>query len=278
MLQKDIHITFSYGAQMTLSASEVLHLEDVLLVNLEDRLNIGPICDLKKNVEKRKSWLSDNFRGTDISNLFAEVVDKDIATIESLIANSKNISKVYLWTGLHTAELYEVLSAIRLLFHLNKLDIQFYMLDFPNIPMNLNGIEVVSPTTFNVVPIEQVKPLLASFKLIDKNELAKWELVWLKVLSGNSALRTIGENGQIEESDDSYYDNSLLKHCTTEFQNAARIIGYTLYDIDFSVGDSYLNWRLKQLVSTGKLESCGLLREIHEYEVRKIERGASQVL
>ena len=55
-----------------------------------------------------------------------------------------------------------------------------------------------------------------------------------------------------------------------EFQKAAMVVGYTLVDIDFGVGDSYLFWRLKQLSLSGKLETRGgNVKNAWVYEVRK---------
>ena len=46
----------------------------------------------------------------------------------------------------------------------------------------------------------------------------------------------------------SYFDPILLSRSNDQFMKAARVIGHSLVDMDFSVGDGYLNWRLKELV------------------------------
>lgn len=43
-------------------------------------------------------------------------------------------------------------------------------------------------------------------------------------------------------------DRWVLSRSNEQFMKAARVIGHSLVDMDFSVGDGYLNWRLKELV------------------------------
>jgi hypothetical protein len=59
-----------------------------------------------------------------------------------------------------------------------------------------------------------------------------------------------------------------LANCKENFQKAASVIGETLVDIDFIVGDSFLNWRLKLLALNEKIDTQGELNEIRDYEVK----------
>lgn len=267
MRTKDIHITFGLWSKETLTASKVLHPDETVILNLDDPLNIGPLCDLytPERIHARKEWLG---------KIFAEVsmVDKDLETIQSFTDNLQHIRKIYLWMGLHTFETAEVLNAMRLLCHLSELDKEIFMLDFPNIPLErADGKGMMYPGSLAVVAIEQVKILSGSFIPVDKNEVKRFPQRWSGLLSGNSNLRVLEKDGCVREKDDCFYDASLLKNCTEIFQPTARVIGRTLCDIDFSVGDGFLNWRLKQLISDGALEGRGMIREIREYEVKKTE-------
>lgn len=80
-------------------------------------------------------------------------------------------------------------------------------------------------------------------------------------------LRIMDEDGRLVDVPNAYFDIYLLSNINNEFNRAGRIIGHTLVDINFIVGDLYLNWRLKELSSVGKVMFRGELKEIRDYEV-----------
>ena len=80
-----------------------------------------------------------------------------------------------------------------------------------------------------------------------------------------NSLLWILDNGQMIEKDEDYFNSFLLTYCTHEFQKPARSIGYTLCAIDFNVGDSYLNYRMKQLALMKKVVFRGELKHMRDY-------------
>ena len=265
MKQKDIHIVFGKSSEGTFIHSQAFNLNDVWLICLEDVLNIGPVCDLysDENIGKRKDLLLKIFG----SHLFCDnnLVDKDLEIIKNLIENPEKIDKIFLWTGSSASE---ILGTARLLFHLSKFNKSIFKVDFPNIPVkNMRG-DIIYPRVLTVLDLSQVNEFAKHFKLLTSEELTKWESAWEEIKSGNSMLKILDENDKIAEKDETYFDSFLESNCCDEFQLAARVVGKTLCDIDFNVGDSYLNWRLKQLFSMKRIEICGKLNKIRDYEVK----------
>lgn len=272
---KKYHIVFGRMAKATLIESKQLDLDEIELICLEDSLSTAPLCDLYSvaGIEKRKKWISETIDPSPVYNSMSDAVDKDIETLKKLISNSAKTEEIYLWTGFDASE---IVGTARLFYYLSPLDKKIYMADYPNIPLkNIHGKTIYPPTLYTTAA-EQVNKVLKQFRLLSKDELKLRCESWERVLSENSIIRVLHENGTISCEKETYFDSYLLSNCQSEFQSAARVIGKTLCDIDFGVGDSYLNWRLKHLVAIKELEACGVPEEIRDYEVRLSELISNQ--
>ncbi len=252
MQKENIHIVFGKIGRRTLIDSKVIDLNKSQIISFDDILNIGPACDINaiEDIQKRIDWLQKIFG--DNPN---PPVEQDLNSIEKIVNDADNINELFIWTGNCASE---KISTARLIYHLLKLDKPIFIANF-NTPVRSN-----QTATF------QVKDIIEQFDRIDKSRLHDWRNLWEKVKSENARLWILDKKGQIAVKKIDYFDSSLLTNCDDKFQKAARVIGETLVDIDFDVGDSYLNWRLKQLALNGKLETRGRLIEIRDYEVKKM--------
>lgn len=266
MKQKDIHVVFGRSAKGTFIASQEFDLNEIQLICLEDNLNIGPICDLysSEDIVKRKEWESKLFGDTPDLN----PIEGDIEAIKSIVESPRKMGNIFLWTGCYANE---IINTARLLYHLSQHEKSVFIVDFANVAVKrqIDGMTIY-PRTLSATAPFQVKEVLNHFKLINENQLLKWESIWEDMLTRDTMLRVLGEDGEIHHKNETYLDTFLELNCKDEFQGAAWVIGRTLCDIDFAVGDGYLNWRLKQLSLKGKIETRGKLKEIRDYEVRKI--------
>ncbi len=267
MDRQDIHVVFGKSAKGQLMHSKHYDLSSIQLICLEDCLNLGPICDVnaEEAIFKRSNWLSKIFdqpTSMDTDSTFT-LVNRDVETIRTLVANYKH-ENIYLWTGI-AAE--EIIHTARLLYHLQPQSNHIYLFDFANFSMkNIRG-EVVYPRSLVATDLSRVEHPEKQFRQLTAEELLKFRKLWEKVKSGNSLL-WIFEKGQIVEKEETYFDSILLSYCTHEFQHPARIIGHTLCDTDFNVGDSFLNYRMKQLALLNKVEFHGELKQMRDYEVK----------
>ena len=267
MDRQDIHVVFGKSAKGQLIQSNRFDLNSIKLVCLEDCLNLGPICDVNAEEEiiKRSSWLSKVFdqpTSMDTDSTYT-LVNRDVETIKTLVANYKH-ERIYLWTGLAAAE---IIHTARLLYHLQPQSNHVYLFDFTNFSMNNIHGEVVYPRSLVATDLLRVEHPEKHFRQLTAEELLKFRKLWGKVKSGNSLL-WIFDKGQIVEKEETYFDSFLLSYCTHEFQHPARIIGHTLCDTDFNVGDSFLNYRMKLLALMNKVEFRGELKQMWDYEVR----------
>lgn len=267
MKQKDIHVVFGRAARGAFVASKEFDLESIQLICLDDILNIGPICDLYsiEDIEKRKDWLLNTLGDNPYRQTLSEV-EHDIEAIRSLVEYSELMGNIFIWTGCFA---HEVIGTARLLYHLKNCDKNVFIIDFAKVAVKRRIDDmIIYPKTLSILDGLQVSEASKYFNLIDENQIMEWKNIWEVIRKGDSMIRVLGADGDIYEKDETYYDSFLEINCKDEFQSAARVIGHTLCDIDFAVGDGYLNWRLKQLALAGKIESRGELNQIRDYDVR----------
>lgn len=270
MQKENIHIVFGRTGRRTLIDSNVIDLNKSQIISFDDILNIGPVCDINasEDIQKRIDWLQRVFG--DNPN---PPVEQDLKNIETIVENADNINELFIWTGYCVSE---IISTARLIYHLLKFDKPIFIANF-NTPVRSVQGNIIYPKALNQTATFQVKDIFEQFELIDKSRLQNWRNLWEKVKSENGWLWIRDKKGQIVVEKIDYFDSFLLANCNENFQKAARVIGETLADIDSNVGDSYLNWRLKQLALNGKIETQGKLIEIRDYEVKKITTANSKI-
>lgn len=268
MLKENIHIVFG-RTRRTLIDSQVFDLNKNQIISLDDNLNIGPVCDVyeNENIRNRKDWLKKVFGDISYFDDIQNTVEQDLKSIETIVENAHHIDNIYIWTGYYASE---IISTARLIDHLSKLNKPIFIANYPNTPVKSIHGDTIYPKAVVQTAAFQIKDIFEQFKLIEKDRLSYWINLWSKVKLENGELRILNENGQITAENTDYFDSCLLSNCNRNFQKAAMVIGTTLVDIDFSVNDDFLNWRLKKLARNEKIESQGKLIEIRDYEVRKI--------
>lgn len=192
-----------------------------------------------------------------------ELVNKNVETSKRIIANYRN-ERIYLWTGLSAAE---IITTARLLYNFQVRHNNISVFDFSNFTMKNARGEEVHPEILGATDLSRVNEIHKHFRPLTEDELLKFRELWKRVKVTNS-LVWILDNGQIIDKDETYFDSFLLSRCTNEFQTPARVVGHTLCDTNFNVGDAFLNYRLKQLTLMQKLEYRGAMKEMRDYEVR----------
>lgn len=269
MQKENIHIVFG-SIGRTLIDSQMIDMNKSQIISLRDILNVGPVCDIHENsnIQSRKDWLQSVF------GIFWNPVEQDLKSIEAIVENADNIDKIFIWAGYNPSE---IVSTARLIYHLSKLDKPIFISNYPNIPVKSIRGDIIYPKSLAATATSQIKDVLEHFKLIDNNERTDWINLWEKVKLENGELWILDNKGQLTVADITYFDSFLLSNCNESFQRAARVIGETLVDTNFDVGDGYLNWRLKQLVLEEKIEAQGELLEIRDYAVRKTSEPSSKL-
>lgn len=267
-IKKDLHIVFRFADRVLLD-SAVFNPDEIILLKLVDNLTIGPVCNLERidGIKTRKSWLEKAFGDLAYKEDLLSAVDMDTKTMTQISEAVDKCKDIYIWTGCDASE---VIGTARVLKNSIKQNKSIYVLDFSKVQVvNIKG-EIVSPKSLLQTASFQIKDVFKHFKLQKSVDIRKWKDAWDEIESEQSLLRILTKDCTIVHKPASFFDSVILSICTKEFQKAARVLGQALVEVDFSVGDGYINWRLKELVKEKKLESRGPFTEIRDYEVRTI--------
>jgi Protein of unknown function len=94
------------------------------------------------------------------------------------------------------------------------------------------------------------RPITASEFEVDPDE-------WKKICEENATIRILEGGKKIAGKEESFYDNEVLKNITGEWQKAWRVLSNTLHRMKIKTGDVFVMWRMKELITAGKIEVLG---------------------
>ncbi len=264
IMGKFIHIVFGDSAAGLLkNYFEYTSGQQEEVISFREDHSTGPIneIDTENGLQKRIQWFKKMFQVVKIDGYFDDVEKEFIEAYEKI----KNIgldASVVIWHGENTADQVGLryLSALlsnRTLYEVNVSEAY---------RMQLSEIKYKPRSLAECMP-EEVELVLATRKKIDITRCLQLVSSWEVLRHSKETLRVLKDN-RVIGVDESYYDKAILSNCTFNFQKALRIVGYTMGESDQLVGDTYIDYRLRQLIESGKIEYRGRLDSMRDFEIR----------
>ncbi|WP_176461700.1 DUF1835 domain-containing protein [Anaeromicrobium sediminis] len=264
-MSKYVHIAFGDSASGTLrfffknNPSE--YKGEVICVR--DDFSIGPIYEIYKEagLKKRIEYLIDILKKVSAYEYFGDI-EKDFIKICECIRNIDQDSKVVIWYGENTNDqvgLRYLMSLLknRDLYQVNVSD--SYIKDYDNRAYRPIALGQCSP--------EEIPTFISKITKVNKeiynNLISDW-----RVLRNSKENLRIWKGKKIIGVDETYYDNDILSNCSLDFKKAARVIGETMGKSDQLVGDLYIDFRVRKLIESGKLQYRGKLISMRDFEIR----------
>src|SRR5207247_6302184 len=100
---------------------------------------------------------------------------------------------------------------------------------------------------------------------------------WERLSAEKSIVRILEGRKKIISKDENFYDNEILKNLTNDWQKATRVLINTLHRMKIKTGDVFLMWRMKELISQGRIEILGdASRGWKEFDV-KLQRSQPEI-
>lgn len=263
-----MHIVFGDYSRSRLIESTSPNIPKENIISFNDDLIIGPIGDLSCDFGRlnRVKWFTRIFQDTSYDfDIFTSSVKKDHQYIQQLINNTDEIKELHIWTGTTSID---ILSTARLLHNLSNSTFKIHLTDFSNLKLLSARGHYFTPKSLIAVDPDNVEKVAETFHLITDKELKKYSNLWKIANNRTEVIRVLDKNQKFKFVDECHFDQYLLMFCTAEYQKPARIIAQVLFEIDFAVSDSFLNWRLKELTRVGTLSSEGELRDMRDYKVK----------
>ncbi len=256
------HIVFEPADVAILS--QAMDLDPALdgeIICFEEDYSIGPIRDLDKSEgwDARRQWLKDSMAAEAI---LAAEQSPDPAALQQLTERmqSETFDEIWIWVSSNARD---VSGYYWLISQLGVFAGRVFVISLNNLPfINEKGAVFYPAHLYEILPKECVKarrlarPVTAAEFEVDPDE-------WTRLVNENKDLRILEGAKKLVQAGDDYFDASLKKMIPAEGQKAHRLIHQFLSKSSATIAESYLQWRLRILVSTGNLtEENGLIRAL----------------
>jgi hypothetical protein len=243
-----IHIVFQRNDVDVLK--EAIGLDSSLtgeVIQIEDDFAVGPLKDIftTQGIQSRKQWWLEVMAGGDYQGLAeGDLSANDPSTVAGVMEKLRNDSgeTVWIWAAQNK---HDVSGYYWLISQLKDFQGRILILYLNNLPfINEKGNIFYPLNLFNIPAKEFLKakklarPVTGSEFEVDADE-------WTRLCNEQKGVRILEGGKKLVQHDYDFYDQSLKKFITGNWQTAHRVILNFLHKAPDITGDAYLLWRLK---------------------------------
>lgn len=257
-----IHIVFQHSDAHLLNG--VMKLDDSLhgeIFEIKDEWGVGPLKDLDttEGWNARTEWWT--YILNEISHqekLSASFDDREtVKEIKNKLDNDASL-EVWIWMGQNQ---HDVTGYFWLMRQLKEYQGRIMILYLNNLPfINDKGQLFYPQAVHEILPKEAIK----AKKLAREITLSEFETdpdEWKRISEENAMVRILEGGKKIIGKEETFYDSEILKNITGDWQKAWRVIGNTIHRMKIKTGDVFLMWRMKKLITEGKVDVFGNVDE-----------------
>ncbi|PWT77692.1 MAG: hypothetical protein C5B59_03305 [Bacteroidetes bacterium] len=266
-----IHIVFQHSDIDTLQ--EAIKLDPSLqgeIIQIADDFAVGPVQHIfsDEGIEARKQWWREVLAGGDYDGIVDDgSVPDDRKTVQSLIERlqSDESETIWIWAAQNK---HDVSGYYWLVSQLKNFQGRVFILYLNNLPFINEKGQLFYPTNlFDIPPKEFIKAKI----LVRPVTLSEFEIdpdEWTRICNEAKGVRILEGGKKLAQFDYDYYDESLQKFISGDWQKGNRIIHQFLAKSKEITGDAYLLWRLKNILAQGTFDVQGELKNMKDFEVK----------
>ena len=265
-----IHIVFN-SSEVNLM-KEVIKLDESLkgeVIQVKDDFAVGPLSDIETSDgwSARVSWWHELLKNSPYENDPVTLFDdrQTVGDIKERLNNNSN-EQVWMWIGQNQ---HDVCGYYWFMQHFKEYQGRVFVIYLNNLPFINEKGQLFYPSWIHEI---QPKELLKAKRLARPISVSEFELdpdEWKRLCVENSLVRMLEGGKKIVGKDETFYDGEVLKNLTSEWQRATRVLMNTLHRMKIKTGDVFLMWRMKELMSHGKIEVLGdVSKGWKEFDVR----------
>jgi len=265
-----IHIVFNESEVELMT--KVIELDETLageVIQVKDDFAVGPLADIDSDEgwQARVEWWRGLLQGSPYKEELAGSFDDRLTVKElkdKLEANANG--QLWIWMGQNQ---HDVCGYYWLMSQFKDYQGRIMTLYLNNLPfINEKGhifypswLQEIQPKEF-LKAKKLARPITASEFEVDPDE-------WKKICDENAVIRILEGGKKIAGKEETFYDNEIVKNVTGEWQKAWRVLSNTLHRMKIKTGDVFVMWRMKDLISAGKIETMGdVAKGWKEFDVR----------
>lgn len=253
-----IHIVFN-ESEMDLM-KQVIEMDETLagdIIQIKDDFAVGPLAGIEteEGWQARLQWWRLVSEGSPYSSDLVGSFD-DRETVKQIKAKLEENPEEQLWIWMGQNQ-HDVTGYYWLMPQFREYQGRVMILYLNNLPFINEKGQIFYPSWLHEI---QPKEFIKAKKLSRPITLSEFEIdpdEWRKIAEENAVVRILEGGKKIAGKEDSFYDSEILKNVTGEWQKATRVLSNTLHRMKIKTGDIFVMWRMKDLVSRGKIEVTG---------------------
>lgn len=275
-----IHIVFNeYEVGLM---QQVIELDETMqgeVILIRDDFAVGPLAgiDTPEGWDARVRWWMSLIPNSPYDNNKAGNFD-DRETIKQIIEKLEANPEEELWIWMGQNQ-HDVTGYYWLMPQLRNFQGRVMVLYMNNLPFINEKGQIFYPSWLGEI---QPKEFVKAKKLARPVTLSEFEIdpdEWRKIAEENAVVRILEGGKKIAGKEESFYDNEIMKNITGEWQKANRVITNTCHRMKIKTGDVFLMWRLKQLITDGKVEVTGdMTKGWKDFDVKLAGSKQAEVL
>ncbi len=253
-----IHIVFNESEVDLMK--QVIEMDETLtgdVIQIKDDFAVGPLLgiDTEEGWQARLEWWKGLLQGSPYGDGLVGSFD-DRETVKELKAklDANPEEEIWIWMGQNQ---HDVTGYFWLMPQLKEYQGRIMILYLNNLPFINEKGHIFYPSWLHEI---QPKEFIKAKKLARPVTLSEFEIdpdEWRKIAEENATVRILEGGKKIAGKEESFYDTEILKNITGEWQKATRVLSNTLHRMKIKTGDVFVMWRMKDLISGGKIEVTG---------------------
>lgn len=270
-----IHIVFQQADVAALKKS--FDLDETLtgnIVEIKDDFAVGPLKDiyLEPGIDARKQWWRAVLKDGDYDGKVDTGEVDDTATVAQLIESLHNNQKeiVWIWAAQNK---HDVSGYYWLINQLEIFQARIFILYLHNLPFINDKGYIFYPTNLFEIPAKEFVKAKKLAKMITPSEFEVDLEEWTKLISEDKGVRTLEGDKKLIQHNYDYYDAEMLKFISADWQKVNKLFHVLYSKSKNTTGDAYLLWRLKTMISEGKIDALGAIKGMKDFEVKLKSSG-----
>ncbi|MEO6917088.1 MAG: DUF1835 domain-containing protein [Chitinophagaceae bacterium] len=265
-----IHIVFQAADEPALEKS--FELDEKLrgeIIQVKDDFAVGPLGDIYSpdGIGARKEWWRNVLAGGDYEGTVDNGTVNDEAVVTDLVKRLEEDEKLQVWIWAAQNK-HDVCSYYWLTSQLAEFQGRIFILYLNNLPFINEKGGLFYPTALSQIPAREfvkakklARPVTPSEFEVDGDE-------WKKYCAMPGEVRLLEGGKKLTVEDASYFDSALLSLAAKDWLKVPRFLNNFSNHAKETTGDGYLLWRLKLLISSGKFEARGEVKNMKDFEIK----------
>jgi hypothetical protein len=262
MTKEIIHICCSESARGSMKhAIKTGLLKGKKAISHPDDLSNGPINDII-NMKIRTDWFKNIY--IEEGSVISEEIMDSYNKFNKEIMNLKD-EDIYLWFSNSATEICGMLHVLSML----EEKIQnVYTINVSEITYNTGKRNEYTSRVVGEVMIERLGEFIGIRQPMVLDRYSTLMLLWEELKRENSNLR-VYEDKQVKSVQVDYFDDMILRYTYKKFMHSARTVGEVMGRAESYVSDTFIFWRVIELIRNGKVDYRGSLDTMRELEIKK---------